>query len=56
MSATNTVLQILISAIDLYFHFKSRGYEFDEMTEKEMREKLRLLNTELKDLPDLPTE
>lgn len=52
---TNTVIQMLISAIDLYFHYKSRGYDFDKKTEEELKEKLRVLTSDLKDLDDLPT-
>lgn len=54
-STTNTVIQILISSLDLFLQYKTRGYDFDKKTEKELREKLQLITSELKDLDDLPT-
>lgn len=52
----NIISQILFSSIDLYLYYKERGVKFDGLQEKELKEKLKLLNNKLKNIPDLPEE
>jgi hypothetical protein len=49
----NLVLQLLISASELYTQMRAEGYNFDGKSEEELRQKLREMNKELKALPDL---
>jgi len=52
----NAIAQILISGIDLYLQHRRQGEDLDQYTKDQVRDKLRELNNELREIPDLPTD